>query len=266
MVGGGVVLQAEVAAKGVDLQLGDGAGVAEADLVHAAQHGDRGVLADGLQVFHVVGVALHVGVRAVTVRAHPLVAGDGGGPGQRRHQARVDLKVIELRVPAAVAQGGHEGHFRAGILGGKGQRAAEGCDADVAGRAGAALHDHLADQLGREITGGVVAVGIVVAKRNPVEGHVVAAVIDAADRRVLGLAEAGSVRLHVRDARGDVHDRRIVGGRDHVVGNVLQRQDGRGQAGAQFAVGGGGREGGAPGGGDFKFLQAQDRVTGRAED
>ena len=172
--------------------------------------------------------------------------------------------MVELGVPAAVAQGGHEGHLRAGILGGKGQRAAESCDADVARRAWTALHHDLADQLGRKITGGVVAVRIVVAKRNPVEGHVVTAVINTADGGVLGFAEAGTVRLHVRDARGDVHDRRIVGGRDDVVGNVLQRQDGRGHAGAQLAVGRRGREGGAPGRGDFKFLEPQYRLAGWA--
>gem|GEM_PF-6202583 len=137
---------------------------------------------------------------------------------------------------AAGAERRHERHHGARILGIERHGPAEGGEADAAGGARAAVHHDFADQLRRKVTRGVVTVGVVVAEGNPVEGDVVAAVIDAADGGVFGLAQAGAVGLDVGDAGREVRDRRVVGGGRDIVRNILERQNRLGLARVQFAV------------------------------
>ncbi len=264
MVGGNVVLQAEVAAEQVDLLLGHGAGVAEADLVHAAQHGDRGVLANRLQVFDVIGIALHVGIGAVAVRFHALVAEDRRGAAERGQQAGVELEVTQPGAETAGTERRHERHRGARILRVERHGPAKGSEADGAGGARAAVDHDLADQLRREVTRGVVTVGIVVAEGNPVEGHIVAAVINAANGGMLGLAQARAVGLDVGHARGEGRDRRIVRRRRDIVGDILERQDRLRLAGVKFAVGRCLGEGGVAGRRHLQILQAKRFARGRS--
>jgi len=260
VVGGVVVLQAEVAAKLVDLLLRDRAGIAEMNFVYAAQHADRGVAADGLQIFEIVGVALHASVGAITVGGHALVAGDGRAVLDRGQEAGVGLEMVQARFPAAEAERRNERQLRARILGVERHGAAKRGVADGARRAWAAIHHDSADELGRKVAGRVVGESIVVAERNPVEGDVVAAVIDAANGGVLGLAQTGPVRLHVGNARGDVRDGRVVRrGRD-VVGDIVEADRRLRLQRFERAVRRSGGERRSPRRGHFKFLEPDEPV------
>ena len=219
-------------------------------------------LSDRLEVFEEVGVAFHVAVGAVAVGLHPLVAGDDRAVAEGGQQAAVALEVPQLGAEAAEAQRRHEGGLRARILGIKRQGAAKGGEADRAGRARAAVDLHPADQLGGKIARRVVGEGVVVAKRDAVEGDVVAAVIDTTDRGVLGLAQAGAVGLDVGDARGERGDRRVVGrGRD-VVRDELERDGGLRLARIQAAFGRGLGEGRVAGRSHLEILEAHGRAVG----
>src|SRR5882672_9619703 len=117
----------------------------------------------------------------------------------------------ESSVPAAVTQRGYEGHCFAWVLGKHRHGAAERRLPNGAGGAGTAVHHHLADELRREITGGVMRPIILVAERNAVIGDIVGVVVEATHREMLGLAQSWTIGLHIGDARRNIGDGGEIG-------------------------------------------------------
>ena len=235
VVGGGRAgTQTIVATQGVDLRLRHSARVGETDLVISRQHRDGRVIADGLQILEVIGIAIHIGIAAIAVSAHLLIAGDQRAALEVFANARVHFIVLKARAPAAIAIGRNEAGGRARVLGQHAQRATKGGLTDGAGLARTAVNEHLTDQLGREVTGGVMRPVVLVTERDAIKRDVVLVVVKAADGQMLGLTQTGAVGLDVGHARRDVGNGRKISSRRDAVSDVGQTDDRAGLKGVEL--------------------------------
>ncbi len=213
-LGGRVVVQHEVAA--VRQQVGQGharGGVLHLAVIGAQQRQAGGVVDVEHPLAHVV-LAMFAGIGQVAFGAFALVVEETAAVAGF---AAVQLQAAGGGVEAAIGAIGVEGEVLVHVLGAKAHGAAEGRLADGAGAARAAVHFGLAQVMGDEQGGGgVVQVGGV-AERNAVEGDVVLAVLEAADRQGFGLADARAVGALVEHAGFELDDVVEAGLRNDVV-------------------------------------------------